>query len=272
MAVNGISSRGEERVPLKENTLFGPIDKVQIAIERMKEFEPPEGYYLAFSGGKDSQVIYHLAEIAEVKFDAHYNNTTVDPPEVVKFIRNNYPAVEENHPKKSMWRVIESETMPPTALARYCCEDLKEYGGRGRVVITGIRWEESTKRKDRNLFETCFKDKLKHFLNPIIDWKEHEVWEYLNSRNIEHCKLYDEGYKRIGCIMCPMSGKDGMIHDAERYPKYYAAYLRAFGKMLKNGRMAKKGKEYIWQTPEEVMEWWIFRPPKGNPDQTVLFE
>lgn len=39
---------------LVENTLWGKRDKVKIAIERLRQFEPEEGYYLAFSGGKDS--------------------------------------------------------------------------------------------------------------------------------------------------------------------------------------------------------------------------
>lgn len=56
------------------------IDKVQIAINRLKNFEPPDGYFVAFSGGKDSQCIYHLCEMAGVKFDAHYSVTSVDPP------------------------------------------------------------------------------------------------------------------------------------------------------------------------------------------------
>jgi predicted phosphoadenosine phosphosulfate sulfurtransferase len=47
-------------MPLIEQGLFGTIDKVQMAIDRIKTFEPPEGYYVAFSGGKDSTVLFHL--------------------------------------------------------------------------------------------------------------------------------------------------------------------------------------------------------------------
>ncbi|GAH28018.1 unnamed protein product, partial [marine sediment metagenome] len=77
---------------LVEKTIFGEIiDKVQTAIDRLKQFEPPEGYYLAFSGGKDSIVIKELADMAGVSYDAHYNNTTIDPPELVYFIKDIYP-------------------------------------------------------------------------------------------------------------------------------------------------------------------------------------
>ena len=92
---------------LLDKTLFGTVDRVAVAIDRLRYFEPPEGYYLAFSGGKDSQTIYHLAKEAGVKFDAHFNLTTIDPPELVHFIKDNYPDVIIDRPKKTMWELIE---------------------------------------------------------------------------------------------------------------------------------------------------------------------
>ena len=128
-------------------------DKVEAAIFRLKAFEPPEGYYVAFSGGKDSQCIYHLCEMAGVKFDAHYHVTSVDPPEVVRFIKENYPDVklERNYDKNgkpiTMWSLIPEHSIPPTRLVRYCCEKLKESGGKYRYTVTGVRWDESSNRK-----------------------------------------------------------------------------------------------------------------------------
>lgn len=135
--------------------------KVEVAIDRMKTFEPPEGYYLAFSGGKDSVVIKALADMAGVKYDAHYSVTSVDPPELVRFIRT-FDDVKFDFPRwKSdnefhkagdvitMWRLISEKTMPPTRIVRYCCEKLKEHQGEGRFTITGVRKAESVKRKSR---------------------------------------------------------------------------------------------------------------------------
>lgn len=112
---------------------------------------------MAFSGGKDSQCIYHLAQLADVKFDAHYNVTTVDPPELVQFIKEHYPDAWEGreHSQYSdgttitMWNLIPKKRMPPTRLVRYCCEKLKEANGKDRVVITGVRWAESYNRKTK---------------------------------------------------------------------------------------------------------------------------
>lgn len=269
---------------LIENTLFGVKDKVKIAIERLKQFEPSEGYYLAFSGGKDSLCIYHLAKEAAVKFDAHYNLTTADPPELVRFIKDNYPDVIVDKPAKTMWQLIIEKGSPPTRIMRYCCEHLKEKGGEGRLCVTGVRWAESTRRKQtrgliekfgkgggillfndndeaRRLLENCQK-KGKFILNPIIDWEDADVWEYIRSRNLKYCSLYDEGFKRLGCIGCPLGGTKQMLKEFKRWPKYKKIYLRTFDRMLQ--QRVERGRPAPWSNAEEVMQWWIYGQNKDK--------
>lgn len=138
---------------------FNGKDMVETAIQRLKSFEPPEGYYLAFSGGKDSCVVKALCDMAEVKYDAHYAITSVDPPELVRFIKEKHPDVIREHQywqsdgrfhkegdPITMWNLIPEKSMPPTRLVRYCCAYLKETGGQGRRVLTGVRWAESANR------------------------------------------------------------------------------------------------------------------------------
>lgn len=139
---------------LVENTLFGTNDKVKSAIERIKAFEPKDRpYWLAFSGGKDSVCILALAKMAGVRFDAVYNVTSVDPPELVQFIKKQYPEVRREIPHDkngkpiTMWSLLKSKCTPPTRIMRYCCEKLKESSGVGTVTITGVRWAESNNRK-----------------------------------------------------------------------------------------------------------------------------
>lgn len=128
-------------------------DKIEASINRLQAMCPEEGYYVAFSGGKDSQCVYHLCKMAGVKFDAHYNVTSVDPPELVQFIKRNYPDVHFDYPRNArgevvtMWNLIPAERMPPTRLVRYCCETLKETSGKGRYTVTGVRQAESANRK-----------------------------------------------------------------------------------------------------------------------------
>lgn len=128
---------------LIENTLFGTEDKVLLAIRRLQLNEPPEGYYVAFSGGKDSCVVLDLCKRAKVKFDAHMNVTTVDPPEVLKFVHEFHPEVKMERPERPMWRTIEKKGILPTRQARYCCAVYKERGGGGQIC--------SNRRKKRGI-------------------------------------------------------------------------------------------------------------------------
>lgn len=134
--------------------MLNPVlqEKERAAIEFLRAMERPEGYYLAFSGGKDSCVIKHLADKAGVKYRAVYRVTSVDPPELVAFIKKHHPDVEREIPRDkdgkpiTMWNLIPKKGMLPTRLARYCCEKLKESGGDGYMTITGVRWAESVNR------------------------------------------------------------------------------------------------------------------------------
>lgn len=243
--------------------LFGH-DKVEEAIERIKTFEPPEGYYLAFSGGKDSQCIYHLAEMARVKFDAHYNITGIDPPELVRFIRKQYPNVKRHLPKITIWQLIKKKHMPPTRMKRYCCEFLKEANGERRRVLTGVRWAESLKRRKRKLVEQCFKDKSKTYVNPIIDWVDNDVWEFLKP--YPHCSLYDEGFKRLGCVGCPNSN---IKKEFERWPKIADQWKRSIYAAWSKRSEDQKG----FNTQKEMWDWYVSgKYFSRNPDQTVMFE
>ena len=247
--------------------LFGN-DKVQIAIDRFKTFEPDEGYFVAFSGGKDSSVILALAKMAGVKYDAHYTLTSVDPPELVQFIKKEHPDVIIDIPKYpddyknpklagkqiTMWNLIPEKKMPPTRAVRYCCSALKESRGEGRFVVTGVRWQESAKRSHRGGLEIAEKKSHKNtsldpdnpdqqmihncmkwqrrMLNPIIDWTTEEVWEFIREYDVPYCKLYDEGFTRLGCVGCPLGAIGKRANEIARYPKYKQAYIRAFDRMI----------------------------------------
>ena len=316
---------------------FNGNDKVDKAIMRLQAYEPEEGYYLCFSGGKDSCVIKALADMAGVKYDAHYSVSSVDPPELVRFIKEVHPDVLFTYPRDrdgnriTMWNLIPQKSMPPTRIVRYCCAALKEQGGKGRLKVTGVRWDESVRRKkshsevtfadkkakkviekelsdedflstpqggvalrldnreNARIVEMCYKDHTT-LINPIIDWTTDEVWEFIREYKIPYCCLYDEGFKRLGCIGCPMGTVKHRTMEFERWPKYKNLYLIAFGKMIENRggccvhttRQTKQcngglemadsrtsdarihnrelqGSDADWtdMTPKEIYEWWI---------------
>lgn len=294
---------------LIEITLEGQRDKVQMAIDLLRDFEPPEGYYLAFSGGKDSCVVKALCDMAGVKYDAHYHVTSVDPPELVRFIRKNHPDVMFDVPHYkdgrpvTMWNLIPRKKMPPARLARYCCAVLKEAGGKGRVTLTGVRWAESVNRakkqglirvdssksniavasemgiepskygdivfnddnaKTRTFLERCVRTG-KMIINPIVAWSDDDVWEFIQVYNVAYCDLYDKGYKRLGCIGCPMN--TNVEQELEAYPKYKAAYLRAFQRMLD-----VYDHDVQWKTPQDVMDWWLGKKKSSHDTQLNMFD
>lgn len=259
------------------------MDMVEVAIERLKAFEPKEGYYLAFSGGKDSVTVKTLADMAGVKYDAHYNVTSVDPPELVRFVQS-FPDVifdfptDKNGRVITMWNLIPTKRMPPTRKVRYCCADLKESRGEGRFVVTGVRKDESVRRKmtrgglelgknktaqreildpdnpTPEMFYHC-QQYYRKVLNPIIDWTTDEVWEFIKEYKVRYCCLYDEGFTRLGCIGCPMGTVAQRMREFKRYPKYKENYIRAFQRMIDNN--INKGVEQITPTGEQEMEWWL---------------
>ena len=162
------------------------MTKEERAIQYLKSFEPvSEPYYLCYSGGKDSDCIRILADLAGVNYEIHNNHTTVDAPETVYYIRSvmeKYGEPWMDHdpidghkryrygdkafidmPIKSMWQLIEEKPFPPTKIFRYCCSELKEKGGKGRVRITGVRWAESVNRKNNSGLVTINNPHKKNF-------------------------------------------------------------------------------------------------------------
>lgn len=115
------------------------IELLQKAEKIALRYDSEHGYYLAFSGGKDSQALYHVAKLAGVKFQAHMNFTSVDPPQVVRFVRNQYPNVITHAPQKSIYQLAIERGILPSMRIRWCCADLKETAGAGKVTLIGIR-------------------------------------------------------------------------------------------------------------------------------------
>lgn len=116
-------------------------------------YDSENGYYLAFSGGKDSQCLYHVAKLAGVKFKAYMNLTSVDPPEVIRFVKRQYPDVELIKPKDSIFNIAVKKQILPTMRVRWCCAEYKESAGAGKVTLIGIRKDESSRRAKRNEVE-----------------------------------------------------------------------------------------------------------------------
>jgi phosphoadenosine phosphosulfate reductase len=251
-------------VPLEE--------KIKSAILLIREFERqalalhPDGYYVAFSGGKDSIVMEHLFRLAGVKYKAWYNNVTIDPPELVQFIKRYYPEVQWNSVGIPLpYYMAKKSCGPPTRLARWCCEVYKEQGGNGQFKAIGVRAAESARRK--GLWKTVNNKGGSSTLCPLVYWTDADVWQFIRSHNMPYCSLYDEGFKRLGCVGCPMGGAAGQAREFKRWPKYEALWCKGFQKYwdawkgVPRQRINKDGNYDRWiermDTVDDLWNWWI---------------
>ena len=241
-------------------TLLDGSTRIDQAIARLREFEPPEGYWLAFSGGKDSCVLKWLADRAGAKYEAHYSITSCDPPEVVRFIREQHPDVSRDKPPVTMWAGIVKWGYP-TRCIRWCCRELKERGGVGRVVPTGVRWAESPRRKARHGVVSHWDKPRKTLVNPIVDWSDEDVWSCIRGEGIPYCSLYDEGWKRLGCVLCPQNRK--VQEQLVRWPKMARAWRLAFQRLWESAPTSTMASVRAlptqWSSCEALWQAWLDR-------------
>lgn len=251
------------------------VDLIRKAERMALRLDPENGFYNTFSGGKDSQCLYHLVKMSGVKHKTHMNLTSVDPPEVIRFVKTQYPDVELMKPKMSIYDMAKKKHILPTMRLRWCCAEFKESRGAGKVTLIGIRREESARRAKRGEISTeikgnrsesnfdqwseheeqmvaCVGGRDKILVSPIIHWTERDVWEFLNMNGIPHCELYDEGYTRIGCICCPMSKYKTRLYDIKRYPHVKRNWIKTIQWLIDNGYINRN-----FNDAETGFRWWI---------------
>ena len=287
-------------------------NKIQHSVELIRKaeklaliYDPENGFYNTFSGGKDSQALYYIVKMSGVKFQTHMSLTSVDPADVVRFIKTQYPSVIRHKPKENIYNIAIKKGILPTMTKRWCCKEYKEIGGAGKVTLIGVRSEESVKRSKRNEIELrsqkfsgnieefkewrnkqierkkkrtsknqdefsvkndneirCINGKDSILISPIFDWTQKDVWYFLNNIiKAPHCKLYDEGQERIGCIMCPMAALKQTKKDIEKYPYVKKKWIGAIKEMMRNGRFVYKYTNNPNATEDEIAEnifdYWI---------------
>ena len=228
----------------------------ETTLDRMRMFCEGKRVLCAFSGGKDSQACYHLLEDAGVSFHAEYSVTRFEPPELMRFIRAQYPDVTFRRAYRMSLRAEIELCGLPNRWARWCCKSKHIKTDGYDISVIGIRWEESPARRESWRMFGVKQDKTA-YLCPIADWTEANVWEYLEGR--PHCSLYDEGYSRIGCVCCPLSaGK--MQSDAARWPKTAAAIRKGSDAFV--ARM--RGMGWANARGKVCSDWHLAEDPEGE--------
>lgn len=201
-------------------------------------------------------------------------------------MKEKYPFVRFEHPHDkngkpiTMWTLIRAHEMPPTRFTRFCCKELKETSKGAGYTLTGVRHAESVKRAGRSAFEqlgATFKDRVKledvvyrmndntesrreleycmqkknYVCNPIIDWSDEQVWDFIREEKLDYCDLYDKGFDRIGCLGCPMATNGEREREFEMFPKFRELYTRAFQQVI-DIRKAKGKSTNGWEDGETL--------------------
>ena len=245
------------------------LSKVDLSIQLLREHQPRQDYYLAFSGGKDSILIYDLARRAGSRFQAYYHSSPIDPPMMPRFIRENYPDVIFEKPTEKFWEVFLRKG-PPYRNRRWCCDLIKERYGKGRLVVTGRRSEESSNRSKALFIDTAWNDPNQDILNPILLWSKEEVWDYIHSRHLPYPDLYDKGFKRIGCIMCPMASSEQRWKEYSYFHRTGLIWEYYFDKLYE---LKRDKYEATWISGHDMFLWWMAPyQPKVSDLQLRLFE
>ena len=240
---------------------------VDQAISMIQEYEPPEGWFVGDSGGKDSTVLLSLVRESKTKYQSFYSKTGIDPPEVVKFIQKYHPETKCIRPlftrkraypewkgTRSFFGMLQVKGFP-CRTTRWCCDTLKKLpayrvGLQSRLL--GMRAEESRVRAGRPMIE---KYKNQMVYKPLFHWKTWHIWEYIESQNLPYCELYDQGFERIGCVVCPFlchGIKGNLKLHMDRWPKFYAAFEKAMRKLFWNYECVVNPRSGAWNYRRET--------------------
>lgn len=222
---------------------------------------------IAYSGGKDSDVILELTKMASIEYEAKYRNTTIDPKGTILHCKENN--VQIIRPKKTFLQAIEVSGFP-TMFSRFCCGYLKEYKIND-IVVMGVRRSESSKRTERykeptecRYYDRHHKkdDMMVHAYYPILYWEDKDIEQFIQQRNIKVHPLYydDKGVfhveRRLGCVGCPLIYKKKRIEQFKQNPNYIKLWIRGGKKYIKKHEKDKKttvfkyfgGNVYKWFT------------------------
>lgn len=262
---------------MEQLTLDQKVQKAVSLIQRAERLalsmNPIDGFWVGFSGGKDSLCVYQLAKMAGVLFTPTYCVTGIDAPESVRYIRENFPDVKFYHPPMKFIQLVAKKGMP-TIGRQFCCERIKERISAGNTTLLGIRAQESRRRAKYDVISIasnrvehrdkphgrddewlqavsheCIKGKDQVKILPIFDWTEEDVWEFIRQHNLPVNPMY-ETFGRVGCMFCPFASAAQVEVYEQKYPKFKAALLRAIEKNLEY-----RG-EHPFKDAEQYYRWW----------------
>ena len=228
-------------------------------------------FTVAFSGGKDSQVVLDLVTriIPSDELLVIFADTTMELPytyetfeKTKELYQKRYPNLKfivSKPPKNALelWK----EFGPPSRIQRWCCtvtktapflKKIREITGTNKpiVVFEGVRAEESEKRSNYSRVTTNVKGMLQTNLEVILKWNLTEVFLYLFSRDIFINRGYRNGFHRVGCSVCPFASNWTEFLLNTKFPlivKRYTDLIYQSNKILSGKELKKYIKEGQWK-------------------------
>lgn len=272
---------------LYQQALAVPLDeKIEMAFDLINIFNNQaqsinnEGWYVNFSGGKDSIVLADIYKQSfkcnqNIKYQLHTSHTTLDAPQMIYFMKKYYPdLIVHSQPESMLNYMVSHGKGLPSRMGRWCCSLYKENGGIGYFNAVGVRAAESARRK--GLWRQVMTDTRtkKQLLAPILYWTDEDVWAYIKSNNLPYPELYDEPYsfKRCGCLGCPLGGKN-RAKEFALFPQYEKMWKKAterfFNKWVNIPRRSDGLERSIakYKNWEEYWEWWMETESVEDTDQ-----
>ncbi len=106
---------------------------------------------------------------------------------------------------------------------RHECCGIRKVEPLGRALaelagwVTGLRREQSVTRTDLAPIEIDENHGGILKINPLLEWSEEQVWEYAKIHRVPVSRLYDQGYRSIGCAPCTRAVAPGEHARAGRW-------------------------------------------------------
>jgi phosphoadenosine phosphosulfate reductase len=248
-----------------------PLDeKMKQATAVLQEYTPmalslnPRGYSVGDSGGKDSVVTKWIMSIAKVPHFTYYSNTTMDPPELIYFLKEHHPDTQWIHNGLNLTRyMVKHGKGMPTRLGRWCCSIYKEQSFKNTFRCLGVRAAESPRREKQWRQVAIHSVNKLPYINPLLYFTDRDIWEIINGENLPVCSLYKEqGIHRIGCVGCPLAGTKVMLREFERWPSYQQLWMKGcqdFFNAWKDVPTLKGNDRAIkeFKTWTNYWDWWL---------------
>jgi phosphoadenosine phosphosulfate reductase len=214
------------------------ISFISRTVEKFKE-----PVVVGFSGGKDSLVTYLLVEKAlESSPPIFFTNTGIELPETVEFIRDfaNQRGVKiiGFDAGEAFWDSVDVFG-PPARDFRWCCKVLK-LGPAAKSIAEEIGGEILTFMGQRKLesFQRSLEPRVsknpwvpgQRSANPIQRWNALEVWLYIFKEKVTFNPLYNKGYHRMGCYLCPAAPLAELESIRSTHPELYNKWVTTLNK------------------------------------------